>query len=105
MTDEFAETPAPTSDDCESAVRRLWDYVDRGLPAAARDEVDAHLATCELCARRFTFASSLKDELAKLGAALSMTEIDEVGRAALSRRIRAALRGARPGEDNRSAGA
>ena len=41
--------------DCEHAVRRLWDYLDGRLPNLAREEVEAHLATCELCTSRFAF--------------------------------------------------
>jgi anti-sigma factor RsiW len=100
MTERSAPTSAPTTDDCEHAVRRLWDYVDRGLPAVARDEVDAHLTTCELCARRFAFARTMKNELAKLGSALSLADTDEIGRVELSRRIHAALRRARSDDGN-----
>ena len=104
MTDHSAE-PRPTVIDCEQAVRRLWDYIDHGLPTVAREEVDVHLTTCELCARRFAFARTMKDELAKLGSALSLADVDEVRRAELSRRIRVALRSARPDDDDRTADA
>ena len=104
MTGQSAEAP-PTGIDCERAVRRLWDYIDHGLPTVAREEVDVHLTTCELCARRFAFARTMKDELAKLGSALSLADIDEIRRAELSRRIRTALRSARPDDGDRAAGA
>lgn len=102
MTGQPAVTRLPTAIDCETAVRRLWDYIDRGLPPVAREEVDAHLTTCELCARRFAFARAIKDELAKLGNGLSLAGIDEGRRAELSRRIRTALRSGQPGDGARS---
>ena len=105
MTDRSAESALPTTSDCERAVRRLWDYIDRGLPAVTREEVDVHLTTCELCARRFAFARTMKDELAKLGGALSLADIDEIGRAELRRRIRAALRSARSNDGEGTVGA
>ena len=71
MTGQPAEARLLTAIECETAVRRLWDYVDSRLPRVTRDEVDVHLATCELCARRFVFARTIKDELAKLGRELS----------------------------------
>lgn len=92
MTDRPAATRLPTAIECETAVRRLWDYVDGGLPLVARAEVDVHLVTCELCARRFAFGRTIKAELAKLGGALPLADIDEVRRDELSLRIRAALR-------------
>jgi len=104
MTDQSAES-RPTVIDCEKAVRRLWDYIDQGLPVVAREEVDMHLTTCELCARRFAFARTMKDELAKLGNALSLADVDEIRRAELSRRIRTALRCARSDDGDRTAGA
>ena len=105
MTHRSAEAPPPTAIDCEKAVRRLWDYIDRGLPWEAREEVDMHLTTCELCARRFAFARTMKDELAKLGGALSLAAIDEIRRNELNRRIRAALRSARPAGGDHTADA
>ena len=67
MSDQPAPPRVPTAIDCERAARRLWDFIDGGLPLVAREEVDMHLTTCELCARRFAFARTIKDELAKLG--------------------------------------
>lgn len=91
MSDHPAPPPLPTAIDCERAVRRLWDFIDGGLPLVAREEVDMHLTTCELCARRFAFARTIKDALAKLGGAVSIADVDEGKRAELSGRIRAAL--------------
>ncbi len=50
--------------DCEIAIRRLWDYLDGRLGALARDEMDAHLATCELCPAHFAFAKQMRAALA-----------------------------------------
>ena len=92
MTGFSADTPVRTAIDCETTVRRLWDYIDKGLASLSHAEVETHLATCALCARRFAFANIMKDELAKLGNA-SLRNIDETARAELSSRIRASLRG------------
>ena len=106
MTDPPVRPRVPTTIDCERAVRRLWDFIDGGLPLVAREEVDVHLTTCELCARRFAFARTIKEELAKLGGAVSVCDVDEGRRAQLSRRIRAALHGgARADVGNRTDGA
>ena len=92
MTGFFADTPVPTAIDCETTVRRLWDYIDKGLASLSHAEVETHLATCSLCARRFAFARIMKDELGKLGSP-SLRTTDETARAELSSRIRASLRG------------
>jgi anti-sigma factor RsiW len=84
----------PSAIDCETTVRRLWDYIDSGLTSLSGEEVETHLATCALCARRFAFARVMKDELGKLSSA-SLWNIDETARADLSSRIRASLRGTR----------
>lgn len=55
---------APAPYECETAVRRLWDFVDGRLPSMARDEVEAHLATCALCPPHFAFARAMRRGLA-----------------------------------------
>lgn len=55
----------PARIDCETAVRRLWDYLDNRLPAASYAEVEAHIATCLLCPPHFTFAQSMQRALAE----------------------------------------
>lgn len=60
-------TPSPLKPspiDCLTAVRRLWDYLDGRLTPIAHDEVEAHLATCELCPPHFLFAERMKRSLA-----------------------------------------
>jgi hypothetical protein len=54
--------PAPIR--CETAVRRLWDYLDGGLAPPAHGEVEAHLATCAECPPHFAFAARTLDALA-----------------------------------------
>ena len=77
--------------DCEHAVRRLWDYLDGRLPNLAREEVEAHLATCELCTSRFAFAQkmqqALKESVARDRHRNPLAAVD----ASLSARVRAAL--------------
>lgn len=72
--------------DCETAVRRLWDYLDGQLPPQSRDEVEAHLATCVLCPPHFAFARSMQRALAKSAPAVAAEEQP------LTDRVRAALR-------------
>jgi anti-sigma factor RsiW len=83
-------------------VRRLWDYVDGRLPVLAYGEVQAHIATCILCAPRFAFARAMKETLGELGAPEALAQLDGAGRNALSARIQDALRRAQAG-DNTSA--
>lgn len=44
---------------CEEAFRRLDDYIDRELSADEMHKIQEHLETCAVCAREFTFESSL----------------------------------------------
>jgi len=55
----------PAAIDCETAVRRLWDFLDGELGAMSAAEVEAHLATCELCVPHFTFATGMLDAVAE----------------------------------------
>lgn len=54
----------PATIDCETAVRRLWDFLDGRLPEMAHAEVEAHLATCLLCPPHFEFARKMQTALA-----------------------------------------
>lgn len=54
--------PAPI--DCETAVRRLWDFLDGELGAMSNAEVEIHLATCARCVPHFTFATGMLDAVA-----------------------------------------
>ncbi len=81
--------PAPIS--CETAVRRLWDYLDGGLAAPARGEVEAHLATCAECPPHFAFSGRTLAALAAGRPAAPTPDED----AALRARVRSALGEAR----------
>lgn len=95
MTNDTATgTLPPAPIDCEHAVRRLWDYVDGRLPTMARDEVEAHLVTCEMCLRRFDFARTMQGAIAST--VPPPVEADEEAR--LRERVRVALMAARLSE-------
>lgn len=79
-------SPAPI--DCETAVRRLWDYIDGRLPAIARDEVEAHLTTCRRCPPHVAFARRMRGALAAAGAPPVLADEE----ASLRNRVRGALR-------------
>lgn len=57
--------------DCETAIRRLWDYLDGRLPALTHDEVEEHLASCALCPPHFAFADEMRKALAASSLPLS----------------------------------
>jgi anti-sigma factor RsiW len=62
---EPVASPVPAAPiSCETAVRRLWDYLDGGLAAPARGEVEAHLATCADCPPHFAFSARTLGALA-----------------------------------------
>ena len=93
----------PAAIDCETAVRRLWDYLDGRLAALSHAEVEAHLATCAHCPPHFVFARAMQTALAASAPAQPRDGEDE----RLRERVRAALRrmtatvdvpGDRPGE-------
>ena len=63
MTDARERPAAPSPIDCETAVRRLWDFLDGELAPARAVEVEAHLATCRRCAPHFTFARRMTAEI------------------------------------------
>jgi len=84
---EFAESEAIVATiDCETAVRRLWDFLDGQLPTMARAEVEAHLATCALCPPHFAFAQQFRTALAA-----SARPIPSHEEARLRARVRRAL--------------
>jgi anti-sigma factor RsiW len=72
---------------CETAVRRLWDYLDGGLAAPTHREVEAHLATCAACPPHFAFAARTLDALAAARPDAPSPDED----AALRVRVQAAL--------------
>jgi anti-sigma factor RsiW len=85
---EPVASPVPAAPiSCETAVRRLWDYLDGGLAAPARGEVEAHLATCADCPPHFAFAARTLDALAAARPDAPSPDED----AALRVRVQAAL--------------
>ncbi len=61
---------SPRDVECLTAVRRLWDHLDRTLDAPAAEEVERHLATCEACSSHFAFARLVLEALAAAAPAL-----------------------------------
>jgi anti-sigma factor (TIGR02949 family) len=49
---------------CSEAVRRLWDYLERDLDEANREQVEDHLAFCRRCCGEVEFAEELRTLLA-----------------------------------------
>ncbi len=48
---------------CRHTLSLLEDYVDQELTISQRDEIDAHLAICEICQKKFHQATKLKETL------------------------------------------
>jgi len=80
------ESTPPAPIDCETAVRRLWAYLDGRLTEMSHREVEAHLASCELCPPHFAFAAEMRRALA--ASSQSLSSGDE---ARLRMRVRGAL--------------
>ena len=80
-----AGSPPPAPIDCDTAVRRLWDYLDGELDDRRMAEVDTHLAACRHCPRHFAFARVFLDAVAT-----ARREHQQPG--ALRERVVAALR-------------
>ncbi len=78
------EQAGPEVFDCEEAVRRLWDFLDRELSEVETRAVDAHLEACDQCPAHFKF------EHAFLAAVRSARE-DRVASPALRNRVREIL--------------
>lgn len=45
---------------CAEAVSRLWDYVERALPAEQEAQIDAHIDVCRQCCGEADFAGELR---------------------------------------------
>lgn len=52
---------------CAQALSYLYEYVDRHLPAPLRTEVQAHIAICRGCTRRFGIEESLRAVVGRSG--------------------------------------
>lgn len=48
---------------CEESLRRLDDYLDRRLSDDERDELEAHLAVCTVCAHEYRFEANVVDDV------------------------------------------
>lgn len=46
--------------DCREAVRRMWQYLERSLEPAPRDELEAHLEICTRCCGELEFNNHLR---------------------------------------------
>ena len=66
--------------DCEAALKRMYDYIDRELTDKDREEMAQHLHTCQSCFSRVEFEKLLKEKVRD-------TQVDEAG-AHLSSRIK-----------------
>ena len=73
--------------DCDTAVRRLWDYLDGELDASRLTEVEQHLATCAACSEHVAFSRAFLRAINSAGAPLSDAASDE----ALRQRVVARL--------------
>ncbi|MCC7051924.1 MAG: zf-HC2 domain-containing protein [Gemmatimonadaceae bacterium] len=76
--------------DCETVMRRLWDYLDGELTVERMREIELHLAHCERCRPHAEFRRAFRGAVAGAGSASDDTD-------ALSRRVRAALQAAAGG--------
>lgn len=56
---------------CSEAVRRLWEYLDRGLSEEETAKVEEHLAFCRKCCGELEFARELQ-------AFLASQEVEEI---------------------------
>lgn len=91
-----ARPPAPTAAHaaalgCEAAARHLWDFVDAGLPADHRAEVETHLRACAECAGHVAFARALRGALGASSPAPN--GLSQALRARIRGALRAAVRG------------
>jgi anti-sigma factor (TIGR02949 family) len=71
--------------DCEQALKRLLEFIDRELSDSEHDGMERHLRTCRSCFSRMEFEGRLKQQLSTLSG-------DEVPKAARDR-IRTLIKG------------
>jgi mycothiol system anti-sigma-R factor len=50
--------------DCKEAVRRMWAYLDAGLPTGSALDLEAHLDTCRRCCGELEFSRHLRAMIA-----------------------------------------
>lgn len=46
--------------DCSTAVRKLWDFIEKDLPADDQEKMDEHLAYCRRCCGEVEFAEEIR---------------------------------------------
>ncbi len=76
---------SPDVPDCASVARAVYDYLDDELTAERLQAIKGHLAACTGCTEHVVFARQLLDQLSSL-------PVDDAQIAALTDRVRAALR-------------
>jgi mycothiol system anti-sigma-R factor len=74
MSSPFSSSAAVI--DCETAVRRLWDYLDGELDAARFAEVEQHLATCAACTEHVEFSRAFLRAVTEHGASTAAPATD-----------------------------
>jgi anti-sigma factor (TIGR02949 family) len=52
---------------CEEALQRLFEFIDRELAGEEHDALERHLRLCRSCFSRVEFERQLKDKLRALG--------------------------------------
>lgn len=61
--------------DCEEALKRLFDYIDRELHGHRHDEMEEHLSKCRSCYSRLEFEKRLQLHLRNATAAKAPDEL------------------------------
>ena len=51
---------APTSEECEHVLARIYEFLDHEVDTATGDEIRAHLSECEPCLDRFDVEQAVK---------------------------------------------
>lgn len=49
--------------DCEEALKRMFEYIDKELHAARHEEMERHLASCRGCYSRLEFEKRLQQHI------------------------------------------
>ncbi|MBY0491730.1 MAG: zf-HC2 domain-containing protein [Gemmatimonadaceae bacterium] len=60
--------------DCDTAVRRLWDYLDAELDAPRFAEVEQHLAACAECSEHVSFSRAFLRAVHEAAAPAALSE-------------------------------
>lgn len=80
-------SPSVAVIDCDTAVRRLWDYLDGELEAPRLAEVEQHVASCADCAEHVHFSRAFLKAVHDASRPAALSE------AALRQRVIARLAG------------